>query len=602
MEAAYQSDAVLRDSHGNPILLAARLAVVTLAGNPMACPTGVYPTWLGGTGTGCIDRLGGITDMITDTRVKTNWGVFIQSGKHTETVTITKPINLVGEYIGSMTIHGPVTFNTGNASLNSFTIVNGQVSSLPNLSGTLRLVDLLVRNPADYGIYLSAFKGAAELSNVISVGNGYGAYIDNNLGLGVAINNSDFNSSTLGYGLFVQSKGAVSLENTTAIFNKGNRADLTFGKGLVVRNSTFELNSNVNPGDSEGSGLVAVSTVGGTGGIILQNVLATQNEESGALLSARGNVAISHSYFNSNLNQIGLSVSTLGSLSVSDIQAENNGDSGVGLFSGAGGATITRSDFFSNSGIGLDLASTGSIVVDSINVNLNHSLEAGARLDNSISSAPKTALVTNSQFSQHTATGLVIYSKGNVTLGNIRSMANTGASSNGVTIDNCLKINNSTKTEKCSGQGNVTYLGANSNADVFSNGAYGLDIRSRGSVTINNFYSGYNGQAGVAINNCMKNTFSGICKGSGSVSMTHDILTKTTMAGRPSFLAAHTVLIQCAVFNNNADYGLYLTTVTGALTLKGVTLLQNNGSSLDFALNLKWGDGPLVRQASTCAY
>ncbi len=155
------------------------------------------------------------------------------------------------------------------------------------------------------------------------------------------------------------------------------------------------------------------------------------------------------------------------------------------LITGAGGM-----------GYALDVGTTGNITINNTDVTGNTSSFGGANLDNDAGTGNVT--VTNSSFSGNSgafAYGLNVTTKGVITLKDVDASSNTVS---GAWIDNTASATPKT----------VTLNGGNT---FNSNGGNGLIVYSRGAVTLSNITAVGNQQNGVYVDNCVFNFVSGVC-------------------------------------------------------------------------------------------
>jgi parallel beta-helix repeat protein len=89
----------LFDQEGSPLPLVSTIAAEVLSdADPMGCPEGVTPTWLGGSGEGCTASYTSIQDAIDDDLVKDGWTIYIQAGVFQEQVDVNKNVRLKGHH------------------------------------------------------------------------------------------------------------------------------------------------------------------------------------------------------------------------------------------------------------------------------------------------------------------------------------------------------------------------------------------------------------------------------------------------------------------------------------------------------------------------
>lgn len=248
----------------------------------------------------CNDNLGNplqsAINFFTGTALApTDSTIYVEDGSYGANATVdgsnwtVTPVDLILSSLNGSsltTITGTLTIqNMLNFILRGFTVTAGITAD--NNTGTLTMQDVVADNTAGTGITVDNHDGEVVLENVQANGNqNNGAYIDNTAGTaGVTVSDSTFNDNNTTAaggqqaGLEVHSNGEVVLNNVEASGNlDGDGASLE-GDGVTVNYSTF--NNNTSPSAGYGNGLAAQSS---DRPIVLHGVVATSNEESGAIL------------------------------------------------------------------------------------------------------------------------------------------------------------------------------------------------------------------------------------------------------------------------------------------------------------------------------
>lgn len=337
--------------------------------------------------------------------------------------------------------------------------------------------------------------GAITLNNIVATNNtvSYGANLNNSSSTAassVTLNGTNNFSENQQDGLRVLSAGVVTISKVTA---NGNGKGAVTGNGLWLDNTSAETPKAVvlvganTFSDNLEDGLNIHSD-----GTITISILNIQgNEGDGAEISNLGagaspqNVAFTGAV-NSNSNSgAGLVVNSLGMISLVNVTANFNGGLGTSLNNvGAVPKPITFSgtNYFSNNGAnGLTINSTGAITLNNIHANVNAGV--GASIQNNGGGSVGTITINGiNEFSENTAEGLVVGSRGNIQIANV---AVTGNGGTGVTLDNAEN----------GSLGNVvlgTKLAAWCNS-LSENAGSGLDIVSNGMVTLLNVCAVKNG-------------------------------------------------------------------------------------------------------------
>jgi hypothetical protein len=231
---------------------------------------------------------------------------------------------------------------------------------------------------------------------------------------------------------------------------------------------------------------------------------------------------------------------------------------------------------------GIVVHSYGNITVDKCVVENN--VYVGANINNDTGPAIKTITIKNSSFSMNTNTGLIVSSKGNITLQDVDVHNN---SSHGIS------------TNVGAGTGNIRIFGTKDNiCDISGNGQAGIYLNWGGTVTLINIDASGN-RLGALINNSYGEgkfvtitnvDFSGSTNGSGLTITSKGAVTLTDVTSNNNINGAgvdinnsnaskaQIVKITNGVFNSNASsYGLTLYSL-GTATLNGV---QANLNGID---------------------
>ena len=286
------------------------------------------------------------------------------------------------------------------------------------------------------GIYIQS-AGVVTLKNIYAVGNGRGADIDNESGIGkaVSINNADFSDSVSNEGLIVSSKGAITL---TDVVSSGN-----LGAGAQLSNSTANSAQTVKITRGQFSNNQGTSfglTINSLGTVTLNSIQASGNGHYGASIDVcrydsglsiclgNGGVTITGTGNDfSNNGYIGLSITSKNSVVLNNITADNNASTGLTISHGQANcsgnvslkATKGGLNSFSNNGFeGIHIYSVGNISLAQFEANNN--VDKGVELVNDGSSSAKSVSVSYAEINDNQNTGLEIYSNGKVTLSGVQ--------------------------------------------------------------------------------------------------------------------------------------------------------------------------------------
>lgn len=385
--------------------------------------------------------------------------------------------------------------------------------------------------------------GAITASNITAslTTNGFGASF-NNTGSGntapkaiTLSGNNNFNSSHTS-GLIIDSYGAVTINNLTASYNgwglaTGIGADIDNNASGATIALSVTLTGNNSFIDNYQQGLYIESF----GAIKVNNLTANLNgNQSGAQLdnnnaptNAFGVTLTGKSIFDDNVGN-GLKIDTKGAVIIGGINSTNNSVYGAQIINNYAGPvspkpiTLTGANVFSNNdSTGLSITTNGVVTISSVTA--SGSIGGfGASIDNSGAGVSANVVFTGfNVFNNNGLNGLVINSKGAVTLSNITANDNTFSG---------LDVNNST------GTASVTLTGINT---FNGNGDNGATILSSGTVNLTKVTGDENGQSGLVVS--------------------------TTAA----------VTITCGSFNLNNWYGWEVSNALSSLTIKGVFTAGN---------------------------
>ncbi|HMB22125.1 MAG TPA: right-handed parallel beta-helix repeat-containing protein, partial [Anaerolineales bacterium] len=345
-------------------------------------------------------------------------------------------------------------------------------------------------NDNGYGLEIIADQGISLTGVTASSNNQFGAILDTTYGTGsINVTNSTFGDSTdpatgNGWtGLHAESGDAISLNNVSASYNGTNGAYLVAEGNITVSNSVF--NGNVQVGAPEDPGLFALSN---GGNITLNDVTANANVHGAGvvlLTNGAGAININGGSFNQN-GTFGIQAgSENGNITLADLVASYNQVKGayLGAF-WAGDITVSNSAFVENGSYGIyAFTSEGNINLNLVTVSGSDGA-VGPGADNltdygAILEAGGDVTVTNSTFQLNTEVGLGIISGGQVNLNNVVADQNGG---NGVEIYSIT-----TAGPICEGDEPVNITITVNGGTFTDNGGYGLLAKPgpEGTVTIN---------------------------------------------------------------------------------------------------------------------
>ena len=319
--------------------------------------------------------------------------------------------------------------------------------------------------------------------------------------------------------------GTVSITGLSKGFNLSGftingTVTITNCKGTVKVTNVTVTNSD--------SSTAAITVTNQAGNVVVDQVTANGNAGDGVKINNSGNSAaysvnVTNSEFDDNGGD-GLGITTNGAVTVDGITASGNTGNGLSIVSSvyASGISVSDSVFSDNTsanGAGLSIVSAyyapvtlknvqaddntyngvyilsgGTVTLKAVtaNTNGNNGLTAGTGVT---LTTPSSVTISDSTFSDNTAYGLYIKSRGSILFSYVVADGNKGTA--GAYLDNCL-----VGTSGCVGSGVVTLSNPYLVSATFSNNTgQGLYILSSGTVTVNGVSAIGNGVDGVYIKN-----------------------------------------------------------------------------------------------------
>jgi hypothetical protein len=528
------TEVILVDENGDALSLASEDAVEALySGDPMWCPASVaipiegpLGPWAGGCSPSFakFNGIGGLLEWL-DSEDPGVAGIIWIEGSYDSSLLSDGDVN-IDPILGGFPLTGAV----------NLTLKGGWNGCNPTCVGTIDTT-----NPSEFNGSLSIVNWAANvtLSDILVTGadtNPNGAVY-----LGVEVP-----------ALYVQTSGNITLTRVESSENQGGADEMSgaflnpTGAGVVtVTESRFNNNDN--------HGLIIYSIISANS-VTLKNVTANENDSADGVLIANNwgiiakPVAVTNSSFNQNgLN--GLSVLSRGAVTLANISAALNGESGVTINNcdgiptcfGIGPVKVNGFNNFSdNSGTGLFVKSNGAITVNQTVANDNG--ENGVYLENAFASLPQNVTILGFLTAQSNAfEGLDVLSNGAVAAANL-TMGDNG-------YQGAQIINTNAITPKP-----VTLTGTNFFID---NGYEGLYVSSPGAITVNNITALRNGFIGGDVYGSGIYLFNAI-----TPSVQQNVIVNGTN-----------------VFNSNYTNGLRILSY-GSVTLNALTA-NNNGEGID---------------------
>jgi hypothetical protein len=202
--------------------------------------------------------------------------------------------------------------------------------------------------------------------------------------------------------------------------------------------------------------------------------------------------------FNNNAMK-GLDVSSFGNILAADLNASDNGDTGVLLendylnentsLASKGAVTLTGTNIFNGNGVdGLDVLSFG--LIKGSNLHAAGNISDGVYLYNKDASTAQSVKLTNSNvFFANGSNGLEVYSNGSITLSSMEAIGNSG--NDGVYLNNT--DNGFTSNVTLTGNDLFDY-NYNNGLEVLSNGMISLNT-----ITLAATWNGSSGSSGIGV-------------------------------------------------------------------------------------------------------
>ncbi|RPJ21231.1 MAG: hypothetical protein EHM33_26690, partial [Chloroflexi bacterium] len=423
--------------------------------------------------------------------------------------------------------------------------------------------------------YLTA--NPKNVAGVIWIAKDYDSSVNDPLATGLTLN-GDLLGTTANFALTLQG-GWNGLG--TGTIDTNDRSEFNVPLSVINWNANVTLSDLLVTGVTSGTALTV--EVDNPGSIVLRRVDVEANAGSGAYLdntdggAGTGNVTINRSRFSNNAGGHGLDVRTKGITTLNIVTANNNSGNGVQVDNSSATAkdvNLPLGDYeFNGNGInGLIIWSAGNITLMDITATTNGA--GGAYLNNTYGSGAITLTGINI-FSENAGTALVAWSHGAISASNVIANSN----GRGAIFSN----------EEAASAMPVTLTGT---SEFKFNGIHGLEVTSKGVITLNNITAMNNAFAGAYLDN----SFSGastprgvILNGYGSFHSNGDIGIDVSTYG--------SILLTNVNANDNGLYGAFLNNAGGgtvefpwATLPRGVTLsLTGDNVDTEFQNNAAGG-------------
>lgn len=395
-----------------------------------------------------------------------------------------------------------------------------------------------------YGHYTLSVNDEDHEHNVYP---GAGAVLDNSAGTAkVVISTTKYNEQNVfdnnqNYGLKINSNSSVVITGATASHNYSGGLSVVNPDStgsVVVQDKSSEPLSNF-----DGNGLNGVN-IQTQGTISLYGVSASYNGGSGLFLQntfydgwlGRGSITINMrkntmGYFEGN-EEYGITAASNGTINVTNVIANENGAGGVGL-----------QNSFDNSTGSVNIKTSGSVYNEFCRNGWNSDLG-----------------------SDYEYNGLTIYSNGNISVKN--SIANDNSNQGSGMI---LQNESADKPRKV----------LVSSGETASNNGYGLQIETKGAVSIMNFNASQNGWNGIDVDACQEGEEG--CEGSGSLKLSDVNAHENGGVGIQAHVMS-VINLSRVYADSNGDKGIRLNNQfdgsNASVILKGITANDNNNTGI----------------------
>ncbi len=382
-----------------------------------------------------------------------------------------------------------------------------------------------------------------------------GIYVTNG-GSSGGLNAQDLNAYyNQGEGLMVSVPGAV-------VLTKGYFTNNTTGN--VLLNNNLSLVAPVTVADVTSYSAPIGINISTNGAVTLRNTVVSGTTGGGAGLyilqfgTGSGAVAVTGGSFTANPGSYGITIFAIGNVTITNVNASNNGKDGVRVDSTAAAAprtlTVNGGTFFGNAWSGLNADTRGAITVT--NARAFYNLQSGFDLQNDGAGGVGTITVTasGSNFTTvygNSLDGIRAFSNRNILINRVSATANFGS---GVFLSN---------GDPTYGTGNVTVTGSK-----LVNNMTGITVSTRGSVLVDRVNSDDNFGRGLNIN-----VDSSVVK---PVSIFRSTFISNSSDGI-QVVSAGPVVLNGITADENSGYGVAVNNNIG--TAQAITVLSSFGAN-----------------------
>ena len=563
--------------------------------------------------------------------------LYVENGDYEEDVTVDGLSgNMVLRNLkGILGLGSSMTNLTGNVTVNNtiagFTLMGFNIEggvTFNNNNGSLILKDLYITNDNGDGLVVENHNGSVEMNNVQSRSNkGDGARINNTAstnGFVKATNsafdfNDDGNDSTWNTGLKILTNGPVTLEGVATSHNNGNGAEIHGFSQLTINNSLFDSNNPSPYSDTTPYGYGLFAETAKVAKVQVSNVFAYFNDNNGLEIHTAGYIKMDYVRGSHSSVRTG-KIDSIGETVFERLSEDNKYSGDRWYFTGTNGQELDISliSYYFDAYLELHDASDDSLLasnddVDGTTTNsqidytlttdgqyyiVAKTLESSGSLDGDYilslndpgmtntteynfkgalldaSSGNGYVKINNAMFQDNVGDGLEINSLNSIYLSTIDTSYN---SMRGAILDNCQYDED---LATCLGSGKVSITSSANDGwyggnYFLGNGSTGLEVFSKGAITLTNVAAYDNLGSGIDLRNdygtspVLINTnvtnFTNSFRNNGA-----DGLKVTSMGS---------VRVESSEANYNEGYGYHLTT-KNTVYLKDLTGSSNGYNGL----------------------
>jgi hypothetical protein len=384
------------------------------------------------------------------------------------------------------------------------------------------------------------------------------------------------------YGIYIVNAGGTAPVTMTGlnIDNSGDKGLTVVSSGAVSFTDVFSRNSN-------GEGISILTD----GAVTFKNVTAENNNGFGAYVNTAGSFTTIQpttgwNYFSNNVSD-GLYVVASDKITLAKVRSERNGRrngdgsiseyaNGIFLTNASNGTglvpvVLTNVVAMDNTVRGIEVFTTSAITVT--NIEARNNAITGLALNQGSGPAVAPAVTLTQVFATGNGfDGVYVEVRGNIIVTKIDASGNSGGGA--------VLMNHA-------GTGTVTILNTKGMNFASFNGGVGMDIRSRGAVTVTGIETAGNGQDGLVIRNegaalpAAVTVTSHYARNNGS----RDNDGNTIFAANGLYIRSlGNITVNSSWSYNNTQHGIAISSLGGNVTINNTTGIANNraGILVDF--------------------